>query len=375
MIKPTIFDLSNNEDSLALESLRKSGAVVTTIDHYIEQVRELYGIDNPDKIFTPDYAQTLDAYISSLGDTRSHGRWVYFPWSATVVHLLEPETFFKVRTARNQLLISPSEQEKYYNAVIAIAGLSVGNSVALSIVLQGGARRIKLADHDTLDLSNLNRIRAGVTGLGVAKVEVTARQIYELNPYAEVELFPEGLNEDTLPGFFDGTTIVIDEIDNLAMKWTLREWAQKFKLPVLMAADNDRMGVIDVERYDLDPNLEFFHGRLGAMTKEDLLKLDKRSTGRTIAQLVGIENHTSRMLESLMAMGKSIASWPQLGGTALMNGAFLAHAALRITNGQPVITDRVLVSIDATMDGDYLNPEVTAKRDGAIAQFKQILGL
>ena len=33
----------------------------------------------------------------------------------------------------------------------------------------------------------------GVDNLGVLKVEMAAKRIYEINPYATVELFPEGL--------------------------------------------------------------------------------------------------------------------------------------------------------------------------------------
>ncbi len=374
-MKPDIFDLSISKDKVLLEKLRADGAIRHSIDTYESQLVELYAIEHPEIALTPEIKSRTESYVRSLGDLSTQGRWVYFPWSSTVIHVLEDESFQKVRTARNRHLISNEEQKKFYDAVIGIAGLSVGNSVALAIVLQGGARRIKIADHDTLELSNLNRIRAGIDALGVPKVDITARQIYALNPYAVVETYPDGLTPENINTFFDDLTIVIDEIDNLAVKMEIREQAKKRKLPVLMATDNDKSGVVDVERYDLDNTLAYLHERLGSTAKDDLLKLDKRGVGRTIAQFVGLENHTEPMLRSLREMGKSIVSWPQLGGVALLNGALVAYCALRVANGAPLIDNRAIVNLDKILNPAFDTPSETEKREGAIAAFKKILGL
>lgn len=376
--KPLILDLSLPEDRAKLQDLQSKGILGHVVDHYQSQLEELYAIEHPEEVFTPDFSKRISTYVESLKARKpleEQGKWIYFPWSCTLVHLLEDEPFQKVRTARNRHLISDAEQKKFYDTTIGIAGLSVGNSIALAIVLLGGARRIKLADHDSLDLSNLNRIRAGVEFLGLPKVEMTARQIYALNPYAQIELFSDGLTDQNIESFFQDLTLIIDEIDNLAVKYRIREYAKKYRLPVLMAADNDRMGVIDVERYDVDSQLEFFHGKLKGETYESLAKLDKRGIGRTIAQLVGLENHTPRMLTSLTEMGKSIVSWPQLGITALLNGSFVAYGALKVANNQPLIDTRAIVAMDELLEADYSSPENMQIRKDAIEAFKKILQL
>jgi tRNA A37 threonylcarbamoyladenosine dehydratase len=61
-------------------------------------------------------------------------------------------------------------------------------------------------------LSNLNRIRAGIEYLGLPKVEMAARQTYTLNPFAEVDLFRDGLKDD------------------LSMKYRVRKLAKKKKI-------------------------------------------------------------------------------------------------------------------------------------------------
>ena len=231
------------------------------------QLGELFAINNPSLVFSPDFAEKRNQYIR---DTIRRGKpdegvgvWIYYPWRNQLIQLLPEEDFFKVRTARNRNLITAEEQQRFYNATIGIAGMSIGMSVALAIVLQGGGKRLKIADADTIDLSNLNRIPVGIVNLGQPKVAVAAQMIYEMNPFAEVEPYGNGLGINDMDDFFDGLDIVVDEVDNLAIKKRIREEAQKRKIPVVMAADCDTRAIVDVERYDREPQPEHFHGRLG----------------------------------------------------------------------------------------------------------------
>jgi molybdopterin/thiamine biosynthesis adenylyltransferase len=376
--KPTLFDLSQAGEQTAVEKLLSEGKIQHVTDDYEEEQLELYGVKNPSKVYTPGFKDEFKTYYENLAKDRplwQQGRWAYFPWSSTLAHILPETDFWLVRTARNKNLINAEEQEKFYNATIGIGGLSVGSSVAFAIVLQGGGKHIKLADMDRMALSNTNRILAGVDDLGVLKVEMAAKRIYEINPYAEVELFPEGLQPTNIEKFFDGLNIVIDELDNLAVKYLIREQAKKRKLAVVMAADNGDNGVVDVERYDLDPQPEFFHGRMGEVNYEMLSKLDKFGIGKMITKHVGPENVTERMQQSLLEMGKTIVSWPQLGGAAMINGAAVAYCVRKILNGQELEPNRSLISLDEKLIPSYASPEATAKRATIADSFKKIFGL
>ncbi len=378
---PQIFDLRNSADRKTLARLFKTGAIQQAVDDYEEQLKEYFQITNPALVYTPQFGPIFVDYLSKLQKKASlwqQGRWVYYPWLATAVHILEEDAFWKVRTARNRNLINEPEQKLFYNSSVGIGGLSVGNSVALAIVLQGGARRIRLADHDQLALSNLNRIRAGVEFLGLNKVEITARQIYALNPYAKVEIFPDGLTEKNIGKFFAGPPrldVVIDELDNLAVKYLIREQARKHKTPVVMAADNGDNAVVDIERYDQNSRLPFFHNRMGKVTYQELQKLDKFGIGRTITKHIGPENVTIRMQESLLEMGKTIVSWPQLGGAALINGSAVAYCVRKILSKQPMEDNRALISLDEKLVPGYNSKVEKAKRAKAAAAFKTIFKL
>ena len=379
--KPHIFDLQKEKDQALLSELIEQNKVQHVVDDYQEQQKEYFQVTNPSLVYTPGFEEKFQEYFNALQEKtplKQHGRWVYFPWISTLVHLLEDDAFQSVRTARNRNLINKEEQEKFYNATIGIAGLSVGNGVALAIVLQGGARRIRLADYDRLALSNINRVQAGTENLGALKVEVTARQIYTLNPYAEIELFPEGLTKESIIRFFEGPPkldIVIDELDNLAIKLLIREQAKKHKLAVVMGADNGDNAVVDVERYDENPEQEFFHGRIGQVTHDQLAKLDKFGIGKTITQHIGPENVTERMQESLLEMGKTIVSWPQLGGAALLNGSAVAYCVRKILNKQPIENNRALISLDEKLIPNYNFPDEVRKREEISNKFKKLFGL
>lgn len=376
--RPSIFNFQNEEDLTKFSQLISKNKIQHVVDDYYEQQKEYFQVSNPTLVYSPDFEKKFTEYFEDIQKELplwQHGRWVFFPWLSTAAHILEDDSFQLVRTARNKNLINKEEQDKFYNAVVGIAGLSVGNSVALAIVLQGGAKHIKLADHDSLALSNTNRIRAGVENLGVLKVEVTARQIYALNPYAQIEIFPDGLTKDNVSNFFEGLDIVIDELDNLAVKYLMREQAKKHKLAVVMGADNGDNAVVDVERYDKDSDLRFFHGRIGNITYEELLKLDKFGIGKTITQHIGAENVTERMQQSLLEMGKTIVSWPQLGGAALLNGSAVAYCVRKILNDQSVEGNRALISLDEKLVPGYSSVEEVEKRNKTSEEFKKIFGL
>src|SRR5262249_23379014 len=134
-----------------------------------------------------------------------------------------------LRTSRNRNKITRDEQTRLAGLTLGIAGLSVGQSTAITLALEGIGGRFRLADFDTLSLSNMNRLRAGVHQIGVKKTSIVAQAIFEINPYARIEIFDQGITDETLPPFFgDGGTpldLLFEECDDLRMKFKLREEA------------------------------------------------------------------------------------------------------------------------------------------------------
>lgn len=378
--RPHFFNLAQEGDQKKLEDVLDRNAHIRIIDTYEDQLLEYFILQNPTlyrekKVKERRFAEYRDEHYGEHEPWQA-GIWVYLPWRKTVLHLLEDEMYQEVRTGRNRHLITPEEQKKFYDSTIGIAGLSVGNAVALSIVQSGGGKHMRLADPDTLELTNLNRIRGSISELTEPKVHMAARQIYELDPYAKLELFTEGLTEKNLGVFMDGLDVAIDEIDTLALKVRIRQEAQRRKIPVLMAADNGETGVIDVERHDIE-DTAIFHGRLSPEKIEQVVGGD--ITPQELMQiiggdLVGFDIHEERMLHSLTAIGKTIPTWPQLGVTAFMNGSFIAAVARRVVTGQSAINGRAVVSMPSFIEPEYGSSESQARRGAAITDFLTKMG-
>lgn len=352
--RPVVFDLSRTYDRKHLSRLFQQNKVRHLKDAYIDQLREYYQVKNPSLVYQQNFEKSFQKYLKDLrgiGPLWQQGCWAWYPWISTLVHILKSRDFFLTRTSRNRNLISAPEQVKFYNAVVGVAGLSIGNSVATSLVLMGGAKYIRLADFDIFSLSNMNRVRAGVDYLGLPKVFMTARQIYLINPYARVDVFSGGITKENIDRFFDGPPklkIVIDELDSLSIKYLIRKKAQKNRIPVVMGADNGERAVIDIERFDTVRGTPIFNGRLGSkISYKKLSNLSKVDVGKMIVRYLGKRNVPRTMLNSLSEIGQSIVSWPQLGDIALMNGSIVANRVRKIVSERSSREgDRFVIRLD-----------------------------
>jgi hypothetical protein len=81
------------------------------------------------------------------------------------------------------------------------------------------------------------------------------------------------------------------------------------------------------------------------------------------------------MQESLLQMGKTIVSWPQLGGAALINGTAIAYCIRKIANGQPLENNRALINIDEHLIPNYNEESEAKRREDAAETFRKIFGL
>lgn len=365
-------------DSVSLLEYKKQVEPANILDTYEEQLKELFLICNPrfrfDLNYKNDWQKFLNKHIQ--GKTLSDcGQWFYFPWNKRLVHYLSEEMHFEMRTARNRNIINEEEQKKIYNSSVAIAGLSVGSHPALTMAIMGMVKKWRLADPDTISGSNLNRIRADVTQIGESKCFLITRQIYQINPYAEILAYDKGVNDSNIVEFLSGADVLVEEVDNLAMKIHLRLEAKKLKIPVLMATDNGDNVIVDVERYDLHSDLKIFNGVAGDLTLEEFLKIPPTEMPRLATKIAGSKLITSRMQESLLEVGKSIYSWPQTGDAASLAGVAIAYIVKRLLVGNKVCEGKMEVNLDAIFDPDYNLDEPTKQRADQRIKFLQAIGL
>lgn len=312
-------------------------------------LRELYYIENPqiDKRQPHDRAR-IDAYIEDKKMTMP-SVYAYYPRYHAAVRIPEEETYYAVRTARNRNLILPDEQDAFRRFTVGIAGLSVGSAVAAHLVQSGGPKRMKFADHDTVELSNLNRMRATLLHIGMNKAEVAAELAWELDPFSEIEIWDSGISEESLPDFFCGDhplQAFVDEMDSIPLKLAARIEARKRRIPVVMATDNGDSAIVDIERFDLEPERELFHGRV---TENDLSTPPQTAAefNAMVNKIVDPQFFTKRQLASVAEIGKTLSGVAQIATAANISGAAVAYVIRQIAHGDAIPSGRYLIGCDA----------------------------
>jgi molybdopterin/thiamine biosynthesis adenylyltransferase len=331
--QPRVFDLSRSEDCNGVESLLKSSSVEVH-DTLEFQLAELLAARGPERD-AGDPARARIATLLQGTPLPLWGRWVHYSWSGRLVHLLPPEEFHELRTDRNRYKILPSEQAALRQRRIGIVGLSSGLAAALTLALEGVGGVFRLADFDTLSISNLNRIRASVHELGTHKAVIAARQMFELDPYLDISVFDDGITEDNCERFLlEGgkLDLLIEECDDLFAKVRLRERARAHGIPVLMET-SDR-GLLDVERFDRTPERPVLHGLLGGVDAAALRGLSAKQKIPYILRILDPARLSVTAAASLIEVKQTISTWPQLASAVSLGGAVITDATRRILLGQ-----------------------------------------
>jgi molybdopterin/thiamine biosynthesis adenylyltransferase len=336
-----VLDAADPADKAVLDRLR-ADPVIEFIDHsdaQADEVRRLLPPPDPELVAEPC-------------------RWAYYPWRRTVVAVLAPRAFRAVRLDRNRNMITAEEQARLGALRIGVAGLSVGHVIAHTLAAQGLCGELRLADFDRLELSNLNRVPATVFDLGVNKAEAAARRIAELDPYLPVRVLAAGLTIDTVDEFLDGLDIVVEECDSLDMKVVVREGARARGIPVLMAS-SDR-GLLDVERFDLEPERPILHGLLGELDFARLPQMSSREMVPHLLRFLEAEQLSPRLAASAVELGRQLSTWPQLAGDVVLGATAVAEAVRRIGVGEALRSGRARIDVGGRLD--QLNePEMNAK--------------
>jgi len=275
------------------------------------------------------------------------GRWVHYPWLRTVVHVLDPGDLRALRTDRNAYKITPEEQRLLASATIAVCGLSVGQATAVTLALEGVGGHFRLADFDELCVSNLNRLRAGVHQLGLNKAIITARALLEIDPYLDIAVEPAGVTADRVDAFLvEGgpADLLVEECDSLDIKLLLRERARAHRIPVVMET-SDR-GMLDVERYDLEPDRPILHGLVGSLSASDLGGLSRRDKVQHVLRILEPTQISDRFAATLPEIDRTVHTWPQLGSGVTLGAAVITDTARRILLGTLSTSGRFRIDLD-----------------------------
>ena len=329
-----IYSLKDQQVEIQLIKLEEPN--LKEIDLISTQLMELFCIRNLKK------SDGLVEANNFIENNPLYGSWVYYPWNSTALRILEKKEFIELRTARNRDKITVKEQKLLSEKSVGIVGLSVGFSVFMAMVMERVSEHFKIADFDTLSMSNLNRLPFSLSDIGLPKVEIARRWALEIDPYLNIEVFKDGLNENNIKDFFEGENnldLVVDECDSGNIKLLLRIFSKKYRIPLLMET-SDR-GLLDVENYQFAQE-PIFHGKILESEIDDLFS---KSSGEILMRFIDLTSASKRGAESMMEIGKSIDTWPQLASDVLHGGASVTIAARNLLLGNSISSGRYFMDL------------------------------
>ena len=160
------------------------------------------------------------------------------PAPSRLAALVEPAaelTTDEVRRYSRHLIIPDvgmTGQKRLKNAKVLVIGAGGLGSPALLYLAAAGVGTLGIAEFDTVDESNLQRqVIHGVSDIGKPKGQSAKESIAEINPYVEVVLHPERLDNDNVLEVFEGYDLIVDGTDNFATRYMVNDAAYFLKIP------------------------------------------------------------------------------------------------------------------------------------------------
>jgi len=121
------------------------------------------------------------------------------------------------------------------HALVVGAG-GLGSPISLYLAASG-VGRITLCDHDTVDLTNLQRqIVHNTDSIGQPKVASASEALARINPEVAVDVVQERVEGARLEALVSDADVVIDATDNFATRHAINRACVKFHKPLVSGA-------------------------------------------------------------------------------------------------------------------------------------------
>ncbi len=348
--KPFLFKVAIDEAVTFNKIIEEFGFGVC--DQIENQLNEFARIKFPSENDLSEREEVLIAIHREDESLISYGNWAFFGWKNTLVHPLPELEYHEVITNRNKNKITRKEQSRLQGKKVGIVGLSVGAEATMTLAQENLCGELRIADFDTLDLSNLNRINAGVDELGLPKTLITARRIKTLNPYLNVVPFKNGIGERNMNEFLNDLDLIVEECDELRLKYKIREEAKERKINLVFAADEK--GFFSIEPYADEKELSLFHGLVSEIPRQKEEYATSHDFMIALCEwLGGWENISKESRGSVLEIGKLLCGYPQLASEAKLAAAQVGHFARRLLLGERL--EATYFNIDWNTIKDRLN--------------------
>lgn len=148
-----------------------------------------------------------------------------------------------------QLLFRPiaeAGQERLGCASVLIVGVGAIGCIAADILARAGVGTLRLVDHDTVDLSNLQRqllYNEQDVASGRPKAEIAAEKLRQANSDITLIHYVERFTAENGPRLLEGADLVIDAVDNFQAKFALNDACLAAGIPMIYGAVSGGFGM------------------------------------------------------------------------------------------------------------------------------------
>ncbi len=237
------------------------------------------------------------------------------------------------RTQRNHFFIGGIEGQKRIKELkIGVAGLGgMGSNIAEALI-RLGVGHIRIADPDTIDLSNINRqVIANKNTVGKSKATCSEEDLRNLADDFEIITYDQGIEEKMVEEFVDGCDIIIDEIDVFPIDAhvILHREARKRNIPVYSA-------------YVVGVGIHFYKFQGNDYTFEDFI---------SIPEVISLEDKFDKIVD---AMGSPLPNY-------LQGDNLLEFKKMALNEGIPIFGPATLLGhsvVSARAILDFLGTEL-----------------
>jgi len=144
-----------------------------------------------------------------------------------------------LRYSRHILLddIGIEGQERIASAQALVIGAGGLGSPASLYLCAAGIGFLHLCDHDSVDLTNLQRqVALASADVGLQKVQATQQRLHALNPLTQVKTYPHKAEAAWLAEIIPQMDIVLDCSDNFATRHAVNEACVAAQVPLVSGA-------------------------------------------------------------------------------------------------------------------------------------------
>jgi adenylyltransferase/sulfurtransferase len=133
--------------------------------------------------------------------------------------------------------IGENGQEKLKRARVFIAGAGGLGSPAATYLTAAGVGMIRVVDHDSVELSNLNRqVLHWDEDIGKTKAVSATEKLKRLNRKVKIEAIEEMITEVNVSKLVAGFDLIVDAMDNLPTRYLLNKAALEKNIPFFHGA-------------------------------------------------------------------------------------------------------------------------------------------